>query len=612
MPAFLWATDVGLRFTSLNGAGLRATNLSISNFLGKSVDALFRSAKPSEKALQAHRDALQGQIGSFDVELNGRDLEAQVEALRDPDGSIAGVIGVALDVTGRAVAERALRLSEQSYRLLIEEAPYAICRATDSGQLLQVNRVMLEMLGYGPGSEADLLVCDLPQIFAVPGGFSACRDGLVNGCTVQGFETKWFRRDGQEIQVQVGGRAVRDAQGRISYLDLLAENITERKHLEERLGQAEKMQAIGQLAGGVAHDFNNLLTVIGGQIEVMLGKTLDSDLQHRLEDVKRAADRAAALTKQLLAFSRRQVLQSKLFDINQLIEHLSRMLRRLLREDIELTIVPGHDPGSVRADPNQIEQVLINLVVNAQDAMPGGGRLTIETAKVAMGESPWQPGALEPGEYVLISVRDTGQGMDRDTQARVFEPFFTTKKVGAGTGLGLSTAYGVVRQSRGNIQVESQPGEGSTFRVYLPSVRELEPIRQVSAPVVTPRGHETILIAEDESSVRKLLAAHLRSLGYNVLTGSDGLTAMEAAHSHNGKIDLLLSDLIMPKMGGRELADELRKTVPGLKAIFVSGYAGNPAGGKELDLPQAYFLQKPFSMVRLAKTVRDVLDGFTA
>jgi len=610
IPALLWATDRALQFTSLTGSGLGAASVRAKDYAGRPIESLFPGTGRTRKALRAHRQALQGLGGVFNVEVGGRDLEAHVHALRGVDGSIVGVVGVALDSTERLVAERALRLSEQSFRLQIEEAPYAIFRATESGQLLQVNRAMLVMLGYGPEMEADLLACDLPLIFATAADFITLRQRMLDGSSVQGFAATWIRRTGEEIQVHIGGRAIRDAAGAILYLDLLAENVTGRKQLEERLIQAEKMQAIGQLAGGVAHDFNNLLTVIGGQIEIALEKVSEDQVRRSLEDARRAAERAAALTKQLLAFSRRQVLHSRVLDINRLIEQLSHMLSRLLREDIELTFALGSDLGSIRADPNQIEQVLVNLAVNAQDAMPQGGRLTIETSQVQVNERAAEPhGNVEPGLYVSITVRDTGHGMDRATQAHIFEPFFTTKGTGAGTGLGLSTAYGVVRQSGGHIQVESQLGQGSTFRIYLPRVEGIEAPRPPAALGATPRGSEVILLAEDEASVRKLISAQLGLLGYRVISAFDGANAIQVAREHPGNIDLLLTDLVMPKLGGKDLAEELRKTLPGLKAVFISGYAGHAASPTDLDLPATYFLQKPFSIQQLAKMIREVLDG---
>ncbi|HTX39054.1 MAG TPA: ATP-binding protein [Bryobacteraceae bacterium] len=611
----VWTTDLELRLTALTGAGLRSLRISPSACTGKPIGILF--AGPQQKPLEAHRRAAQGQSCSFHAAIEGQQIEAHVEPLLGPGGKVAGVLGVALEGTGRAAAERALRLSEQNYRLLIEDAPYAICRTSANGQILQANRAMMEMLGYEPESESALLERELPSIFVSPERFEELRGKLAGGKTVQGVETTWVGRGGNPVEVRIGGRAVRDSGGGIICLDILSEDITERKRLEARLSQAQRMQAVGQLAGGVAHDFNNLLTVIGGQIEMALNQPLEGDLRQRLEDVRQAAERAAGLTRQLLAFSRGQVLQSKILDVNPLIGQLTGLLTRLIRENIELNFLPGRDLGLVRADPNQIEQVLLNLVVNAQDAMAAGGKLTIETSAVeirgasaaaAGGENAAPAGSLEPGQYVLISVHDTGHGMDPQTQARIFEPFFTTKKTGEGTGLGLATVYGVVQQSGGQIHVESQVGMGSTFRIYLPRAAGEETAPHEPAAGVSLGGHETILLAEDERWVRKLVAAHLAELGYRVLAASDGAEALELARAHSGSIDLLLSDLVMPRIDGRQLAGELRGADPRLKVIFVSGYAGNLAEGQDFGAQGACFLPKPFTLQLLARTVREVLD----
>jgi two-component system, cell cycle sensor histidine kinase and response regulator CckA len=608
MPALLWTTDSKARFTSLAGTGLETTGVSIADLDGKPIEHLFPSSDFAPSARQAHFRALQGHTCSFEAEVSGRGLQAHIGPAFGPDGAVIGVIGVALDLTERMVAERALRLSEHSYRSLIEEAPYAICRCTVGGQLLQVNRAMLEMLGYDSASEAELLIRDLPEIF--PGSFGALRAALIEGQTVNGMEAAWLLRDGSEIQVVVSGRAIRDHSGAVCLLNILAQDVTEKRHLEEQLVQAQKMQAIGQLAGGVAHDFNNLLTVIGGHVEMILHTTDDEDLRGRLAQVKQAADRAATLTRQLLAFSRRQVLRTKVVNLNQVIGNLIAMLQRLIKEDVVLTFLPQLDLGCVKADPYQIEQVLINLAVNAQDAMPRGGQLTIETRNLLIEHhAVRQPEELEPGEYVQIVVRDTGHGMDREVQARVFEPFFTTKQMGAGTGLGLSMAYGIVKQSGGHIGLESKPGEGCTFRIHLPRVAQTDTDSQLSvSPPSLPRGSETILLAEDESEVRKLISSYLRDLGYHVLTAPDGVAGISLAHTYSETIHLLLSDLVMPRLGGPELAGELKKMMPQLKVIFLSGYAGRAVSESGLDLPGARFLAKPLSMELLAKTVRGVLD----
>jgi len=608
IPALLWTTDSMARVTSLSGSGLQAIGVSATDHSGQPIEMLFPAHRDLPTARQAHLRSLQGQTCSFEAEVNGRELQAHIEPLRGANGAIVGVIGVAQDLTDRMVAERALRLSEHSYRSLIEEAPYAICRCTIDGQILQVNRAMLEMLGYDAHTEGDLLIRDLHEIFA--GSFPELRTALLEGRTVTGMETAWLPHDGNLIQVVVSGRAFRDQAGDYSLLNILAEDVTEKRLLEEQLNHAQKMQAVGQLAGGVAHDFNNLLTVIDGNVEMILDSTDDPALRARLTRVQQATDRAAKLTRQLLAYSRRQVLQTKVIDLNLVIDHLMGMLHRLIKEHVELVFLPGSELWCVNADPHQIEQVLINLTVNAQAAMPEGGRLTIETLNLRIDTaSAFLSEDLGPGDYVQIVVRDTGHGMDRDVQARAFEPFFTTKKTGEGTGLGLSMAFGIVTQSGGSIRLESQPGAGCTFWITLPRTTQVNPESQPSRPQTSiPRGSETILLAEDEAGVRDLIQNYLINLGYEVLAVGDGLEGMAEARNHPGKIHLLLSDLVMPKAGGRQLAGELKKLMPEVKVVFISGYAGHAVSERDLDLSGVRFLAKPVSMETLARAVREVLD----
>ncbi|MDE3109994.1 MAG: PAS domain S-box protein [Acidobacteriota bacterium] len=535
------------------------------------------------------------------------DVEGYAMGLGTPDRP-AGAVVLYQDITQRKFIERQLQLSERNYRSFVDDAPYAICRITLSGQFLQVNQAMLETLKYDFSD--DLLQKNLPSIFAVPECFDDFRGALLDAGAIQGFESIWRQNDGGEIQVRVSGRAVRDEYREVQYLDVVAEDVTERKHLEEQLRQAQKMQAIGQLAGGVAHDFNNLLTIISGQAEVVLLRDLDKDTKLRLEEMKRAANRAARLTGQLLAFSRRQVMQNKVLGLNRVIGDVSRMLVRLIGAHIELTFIPGEGLGRVSADPHKIEHVLMNLAVNARDAMPRGGRLTIETTEVKMTDgSSSEIGAFAPGRYVLIKVIDTGHGMDQATLSRIFEPFFTTKKIGEGTGLGLAMVYGIVEQSGGHIKVESAVGRGSTFKIYLPCVDEAESDLPAPVSVLSPGGTESILLVEDNESVRELVAAHLQNLGYRVLTACDGSVALNVMDVHSSDVDLLLSDIMMPNMGGRELAGELRKRCPALKVVFVSGYAGDDSAQQDLGFPDAAFLAKPFSMEALARTVRHALDG---
>jgi signal transduction histidine kinase len=382
---------------------------------------------------------------------------------------------------------------------------------------------------------------------------------------------------------------------------------------EAQLRQSQKMEAVGRLAGGVAHDFNNLLTVIRGYSELLLARLEAEDpMRKDLEEVKKAADRASGLTRQLLAFSRRQFIAPKVIDLNAVIANMDGMLRRLLGEDIvELCTELNSQVGSIRADSGQVEQVIMNLAVNARDAMPKGGRLTIETRNVTISNpTRQQPTVVKPGSYVLLAVRDTGHGMDEETQSHLFEPFFTTKEKGKGTGLGLSTVYGIVKQNGGSIVVESKPGQGATFKIYFPLVEQGVPGTAGVSDVAEPEhGRETILLVEDEPAVRGLVHETLRLHGYTVLEARHGIEALMTGAKYQGPIHLLLTDVVMPQMSGPEVAEKIQVVRPGIKVLYMSGYPDHPIfeqGGISRDTS---FLSKPFAPNVLAKKVRDVLDG---
>ena len=379
----------------------------------------------------------------------------------------------------------------------------------------------------------------------------------------------------------------------------------ERVQLQRDLAQAQKLEAIGRLAGGVAHDFNNVLTAILGSAELLLLDTpRGATSREEVEIIRDAAIRAQELIRQLLAFSARQVLQPAVIDLNDLIKNLGRMLRRLIGEDLVLVTELARDLGAVRVDPGQVEQVLVNLAVNARDAMPDGGRLVIRTANVLVTNS----GDLASGRYVLIEVSDTGAGMDEGTVARIFEPFFTTKERGKGTGLGLATVYGIVRQSDGQISVTSAPGTGTTFRIHLPRVDAPVEKSRVGRPVTAPAaGTETILVAEDEQIVRALIRKVLEQAGYTVLLGDGGTEALQLAERHGGPIHLLVTDVVMPGMNGRELARRLLERRPDTKVLFLSGYAEDAVERHGVLEPGTAFMQKPFSPSALANRVREVL-----
>jgi len=402
--------------------------------------------------------------------------------------------------------------------------------------------------------------------------------------------------------------------GAIANAQLYSERIQaekEREALQEQLRQSQKMEAIGRLAGGVAHDFNNLLTVIKGYGQLSLAEIKeDNPLRENIEEIRKATDRAVDLTRQLLAFSRRQVMEMKVLDLNDLLENLDKMLRRIIGEDIELVTLLAEDLGRVKTDPGQTEQVIMNLSVNARDAMPEGGKLTIETANVDLDDAYARNHvSVTPGRFVMISVSDTGVGMTPKVRDLVFEPFFTTKEKGKGTGLGLSTVYGIVKQSGGNIWVYSEPGKGTTFKIYLPRVDEpLEKLRERVEGKEIPRGKETILIVEDEEEVRKLAVRILERQGYKVFEASQGLDAFLIAQEYEGLIHLLVTDVVMPKMGGRELADRIAEICPEIKVLYMSGYTDNAIVHHGVLGEGTEFIQKPFTVEGLARKVREVLD----
>ena len=418
-------------------------------------------------------------------------------------------------------AEEALRRSEADYRSLVLNSPYGIMRSTPEGRIHRANPALVKMLGYD--TEEEVLGLNLLRDINVTSSGDAAMLGKSTEEDPRDVSLCFRRKDGKEIQIRASGRWVRDESGRVHYIESILEDVTERKSLEAQLVQAQKMEAVGRLAGGVAHDFNNLLGVMLGYSELLLGEMDAADpRRQRVSEIKRASDRAASLTRQLLAFSRRQVLTPRVVDLNAVVDSLDKMLRRLIGEDVNLISRLGAEVGRVRIDPNQIDQVLMNLVVNARDAMPEGGKIILETANLDLRTSQvYENMIIPPGSYVRLAVTDTGMGMDDETRAHIFEPFFTTKEVGKGTGLGLSMVYGIVRQSGGHILSRSRPGKGTTFEIYLPRVDEsAEAGAPARSPQDLPRGSETVLLVEDEDALRDLLREFLASGG---LHGPGGL-----------------------------------------------------------------------------------------
>lgn len=424
-------------------------------------------------------------------------------------------------------------------------------------------------------------------------------------------ETVAYEMEWEKLVFDCHVRPLRDSEGQLLGTIGVALDITDRKRLTDQLRQSQKMQAVGELAGGIAHDFNNLLMVMKGHAEILLDQlTGNSPLRHNAAQVQNAAERAASLTRQLLAFSRRQVLHPRVIDLNEVVSGMIQMFSRTIGENIEMSFCPGIRLGRVKADPTQMEQVLLNLVVNGRDAMSNGGRLTIETSNVTLDSSTSakHPG-MSPGRYVMLVVADTGCGMDQATQARIFEPFFTTKAQGKGTGLGLATVYGVVKQSGGFIWVYSEVDHGTTFKIYLPEVVEATESAAAEPSSSSPMtGHETILFVEDEESVRELVTDYLRNAGYKVLEAIDGEHALQAAAAYPDPINLLITDVVMPRLSGRELAAKILSERPGLKVLFISGYTDDSVFRHGVLEGGAPFLQKPFNLRILAGKVREVLE----
>jgi two-component system cell cycle sensor histidine kinase/response regulator CckA len=509
----------------------------------------------------------------------------------------------------RRQSAEALRDAVERYRCFFEEDLTGDFLTTPAGEIHACNSAFARIFGYDSVDEANQH--SFLSLFPTPEAAEQLIARVRAHGRLEHHEQVYRRRDGKPAHVIQNVVGVFGPQGELRELRGYVFDITAQKQVEEQLRQAQKIEAIGRLAGGVAHDFNNLLTVITGYGDRIIERLDERDpLRKGLDAIKKAADRAASLTEQLLAFSRQQVLAPKVLDLNAVVMNMDKLLRRVIGEDIELRTMLGRTLGRIKADQSRIEQVLMNLAVNARDAMPQGGALTIETANVDLDES-WVARFVwvKPGPYVMITVSDTGCGMDAETRARLFEPFFTTKAQGKGTGLGLSTAYGIVKQSGGYIWVESQRDQGATFRICLPRVDEaIEQTLTERAIRRVPRGTETILLVEDEDDVRHLLREVLDSFGYTVLEACNGLEAIAVAEAQTG-VDLLLTDVVMPLMSGRDLAHRLLQRRGELKILYMSGYTDDTIiqhGGLE---PGTAFLQKPFSPSVLARKVREVLDS---
>jgi PAS domain S-box-containing protein len=516
-------------------------------------------------------------------------------------------------------AEETLRESEMRFRDLYDKAPLGYHEYDAEGRITRVNRTDLEMLGYSAGEMIGQFIWkfNVEEELAHQQVLAKLSGTLAPG---RNLERIYRRKDGTTFPVLIEDRLILDETGQIEGIRCTIQDITERKRLEqemaalqEQLRESQKMEAIGRLAGGIAHDFNNLLTVIKGYSQLSLLDLKESDpLRGNIQEIQKASQRATDLTRHLLAFSRRQILDLKVLDLNSLLRDLDKMLRRIIGEDIELSTQLANDLGRVKIDPGQFEQMILNLAVNARDAMLSGGKLTIETMNVELDEQYTHTHiGVIPGYYVRLSVSDTGSGMSKEVKEKIFEPFFTTKEKSKGTGLGLSTVYGIVKQSEGNIWVYSEPGHGTTFKIYLPRIEEeLDILHGRDETDSFPMGSETVLLVEDDPLVRDMANRLLKQRGYKVFEAANGEEALRVAHEHSGdKIHLLLTDVVMPQMGGKELADQLKIVRPDVKVLYTSGYTDDAIVHHGVLAPGTHFLQKPFSIKTLSHKVRDVLDG---
>jgi PAS domain S-box-containing protein len=501
------------------------------------------------------------------------------------------------------------RRLEATLRELVERAPVGIYRSTPDGQILSANTAMVRMLGYD--ALDDVLRLDLARdVYADP----AERARLLDRDTYTDREydevsATWKAKNGRRLDVQLSVRAARNAQGAVEFYETFVKDVTDQRRLEAQFLQAQKMEAVGRLAGGVAHDFNNLLTVMLSYSSLLLEDwPADHPDRDDVEQIKKAAEGASSLTRQLLAFSRQQVLEPKHTDVNAVVLHIEKLLVRLLGEDVRLEARLADDAGTIKVDPGQLEQVIVNLAVNARDAMPAGGVLTIETANMEMDETYVSAHPIAAaGGYVMLAVSDTGTGMDEATQARIFEPFFTTKEPGKGTGLGLATVHGIVRQSNGFIWLYSEVGRGTSFKIYLPRVDAPAQIAPMPPALAAGNG-ETVLVVEDMDAVRRATCRMLERQGYKVLDAANGAAALALAAAHDGPIHLLLTDVVLPGLDGRQIAERLLQTRPQVRVLYMSGYTDHAVIHNGVLEPGIAYLQKPLTPRTLGQKLREVLQ----
>ncbi|HEY1186719.1 MAG TPA: PAS domain S-box protein, partial [Gemmata sp.] len=619
LPDAIWTKDAGARFVISNRAHDELVGATSESAVAGKTDF---DLHPPDLARQYREDdlrVLRSGETVFNKEEPVRDRQGRprwhlvIKApLRDRTGRVVGLVGISRDIQERKAAEEALRASEERFQAFFDTTTAAMVEIAPDARYLRANAAFYRMFGYAPEDLPNLTVGDL--VYPEERAAVLAQYARVGRGEIASYEAdrRYRRKDGSTLWARVSVVAARDEAGRPELVTAVVIDLTERKKLEEQFRQAQKMEAVGRLAGGIAHDFNNLLTVINGYTDLLSRSARPTDPTHApIAAIAAAGERAAGLTAQLLAFSRKAIIEPKVIDLNDLVSQSAQLLRRVIGEDITLAAVLAPGPARVRVDPGQIEQAIMNLAVNARDAMPKGGRLTIETLAVTIEAGPPGTPDLKPGSYVQLTVTDTGTGMTDEVQARIFEPFFTTKGLGEGTGLGLATVYGIAQTYGGHISVSSELGTGTTFKLLFPALAEEPPPLPPPPPPAAPRGTETVLLVEDDAGVRGVAALALRMHGYEVLEAARGAEAIQKAQAHPGTIHLLLTDVVMPGLGGREVAEAVREKRPGIKVIFMSGYTDDAVVRHGIVEASAAFLQKPFTPAPLVRKLRAVLDGTT-
>ena len=611
----VFVKDLQGRYLMMNSAGARFLGRSVDEVLGKDDAELFNE-DVGRMIMERDRAVVQsGGAQTYEEAATAagitRTYLATKGPYRDPSGQVIGLLGICRDISDRKRAEEEIRRSQQKLQIHFEHTPLAVVEWDLQFRVAAWNPSAEQVFGYSRQEALGQYAS-----FIVPAPFRQYVDqvwqSLLNQKGGVRSTNDNITKDGRVISCEWYNTPLVDESGRVFGVASLVQNVTERVALEEKLRQSQKMEAVGRLAGGVAHDFNNLLTVILGYSQILAeGVPAGSRLAESTAQIKSAADRASGITRQLLAFSRKQVLSPRVINLNDIMSNLDSLLRRLIGEDIEVLTLPATDLGSVKADPGQIEQVIMNLALNARDAMPRGGKLTLETTNEQLDE-PYARGhqPAEPGRYVMLAVSDTGHGMSLETQARIFEPFYTTKEVGKGTGLGLSMVYGIVKQSGGYIWVYSEPDRGTTFKIYLPRVDQpVETAGMEHRPRNIQRGTETILLVEDDSQLRQLSSSVLAHCGYKMLVAATPEEGLEICRENHHHIHLLITDVVMPRMNGRQLAEQILRLSPNVRVLYISGYTSNAIVHYGVLDSGLWFLPKPFTLSALMAKVREVLDS---